>query len=69
MTLQLSGIDFRYGRRSPVFTALDLTLDSPATVLLGPNGAGKSTLMSLAATHLRPHGGKITWRGRTRRSR
>ncbi|MFE9122216.1 ATP-binding cassette domain-containing protein [Streptomyces sp. NPDC007172] len=65
MTLQLSGIDFRYGRRSPLFTALDLTLDSPATVLLGPNGAGKSTLMSLAANHLRPHGGKITWRGRT----
>ncbi|MFE1383536.1 ATP-binding cassette domain-containing protein [Streptomyces sp. NPDC058740] len=65
MTLQFSGIDFRYNRKSSVFTALDLTIDAPATVLLGPNGAGKSTLMSLAATHLRPTSGHISWRGRT----
>ena len=61
MALQLIGVDFGYQRKAPVLSGLNLTIDHPATVLLGPNGAGKSTLMALAATHLRPQRGQITW--------
>lgn len=31
--------------------------------IIGPNGAGKSTLFHLIAGHLRPHGGRIWFRG------
>ncbi|MFE3328652.1 ATP-binding cassette domain-containing protein [Streptomyces sp. NPDC059176] len=65
MTLQFSRIAFRYTRNVPVFTGLDLVIDNPSTVLLGPNGAGKSTLMALAATHIRPERGQITWKGQS----
>ncbi|MEE1752704.1 ATP-binding cassette domain-containing protein [Streptomyces sp. SP18CS02] len=36
--------------------------DRPA--LLGPDGAGKSTLLAVAASHLEPTRGTVTWRGR-----
>ncbi|WP_455351392.1 ATP-binding cassette domain-containing protein [Streptomyces sp. SYSU K217416] len=65
MTLHFSGVTFRYNRKAPVLTGLDLAIDNPATVLLGPNGAGKSTLMALAASHLSPSGGRISWRRKT----
>ncbi|MEE1751204.1 ATP-binding cassette domain-containing protein [Streptomyces sp. SP18CS02] len=69
MTLHFSKVAFRYNRKAPVFSGLDLAIDDAATVLLGPNGAGKSTLMALAATHLRPERGSITWRGSAPASR
>ncbi|WP_405600773.1 ATP-binding cassette domain-containing protein [Streptomyces sp. NBC_01410] len=69
MSLHFSRIAFRYNRSASVFTGLDLTIDNPTTVLLGPNGAGKSTLMALAATHLRPEHGQVTWKDQSPVSR
>lgn len=63
MALTFEGLSFRYGRRTDVFLDFSARLESPATVLLGPNGAGKSTLMALAASHLRPGAGTVSWNG------
>ncbi|MET9699912.1 ATP-binding cassette domain-containing protein [Streptomyces sp. NPDC006529] len=59
MALEFDDITFRYGRRTPVFSGLSLTVAAPATVLLGPNGAGKSTLLGLAASQLTPTAGAL----------
>ncbi|MFF2043158.1 ATP-binding cassette domain-containing protein [Kitasatospora sp. NPDC058170] len=64
MTLEFHQVDFRYSRKSNLFSSFELRIDSPATVLLGPNGAGKSTLMALAASQLAPRRGTVSWRGR-----
>lgn len=69
MTLQFSGVSFQYNRKAPVLSGLDLAIDDPATVLLGPNGAGKSTLMALAASHLSPRSGRISWKRKTASTR
>lgn len=63
MALVFDDIAFRYGRQTPVFTGLALTVDAPATVLLGPNGAGKSTLMAIAASQLTPANGSVSFNG------
>ncbi len=65
MTLQFSDVSFRYNRNTSVLRGLELSVSDPATVLLGPNGAGKSTLMALAASHLSPDRGRISWRRRS----
>ncbi|MFF7300588.1 ATP-binding cassette domain-containing protein [Streptomyces sp. NPDC008265] len=62
MSLVFEDLSFRYGRGTPVLASFSLRLESVSTVLLGPNGAGKSTLMALAASHLRPSAGRITWK-------
>ncbi|WP_431042509.1 ATP-binding cassette domain-containing protein [Streptomyces sp. P1-3] len=64
MALNFRGVVFHYNRKTTVLDEFDLGIDSPATVLLGPNGAGKSTLLALAASHLKPTRGAVTWRGR-----
>ncbi|MFC4611515.1 ATP-binding cassette domain-containing protein [Streptomyces maoxianensis] len=69
MTLHFNGVSFQYNRKAPVLNGLDLVVDDPATVLLGPNGAGKSTLMALAASHLSPASGRISWRRKTATTR
>ncbi|MFE3016973.1 ATP-binding cassette domain-containing protein [Streptomyces sp. NPDC059256] len=62
MALAFRNLVFRYGPRAEVFHGLNLSIANHSTVLLGPNGAGKSTLMALAASHLRPNSGSVTWR-------
>ncbi|MFE5592301.1 ATP-binding cassette domain-containing protein [Streptomyces sp. NPDC056549] len=63
MALIFSGISFQYGRKADVFSDLSAQFECPSTVLLGPNGAGKSTLMALAASHLKPAKGSVSWNG------
>ncbi|MFC8277877.1 ATP-binding cassette domain-containing protein [Streptomyces sp. NPDC057271] len=63
MALIFAGLSFRYGRKTDVFSDFSARIESPSTVLLGPNGAGKSTLMALAASHLTPAAGTVTWSG------
>ncbi|MGW6539662.1 ATP-binding cassette domain-containing protein [Streptomyces sp. NPDC055051] len=63
MALIFQSLDFRYGRKTDVFSGFSVRIEGPSTVLLGPNGAGKSTLMALAASHLAPSGGTVSWNG------
>ncbi|MEU4068032.1 ATP-binding cassette domain-containing protein [Streptomyces wedmorensis] len=69
MHLIFDHVSFRYGRKTPVFNELSLRIDARATVLLGPNGAGKSTLMAIAASHLTPSSGSVTFDGGTAKGR
>ncbi|MEU6947871.1 ATP-binding cassette domain-containing protein [Streptomyces sp. NPDC046316] len=69
MHLVFDHVSFRYGRKTPVFNELSLGIDARATVLLGPNGAGKSTLMAIAASHLTPSCGSVTFDGGTAKGR
>ncbi|MEU3776145.1 ATP-binding cassette domain-containing protein [Streptomyces sp. NPDC032472] len=69
MPLVFDRVSFRYGRKTSVFDDLSLRIDARATVLLGPNGAGKSTLMAIAASHLRPSSGSVTFGGGTAKGR
>ncbi|MGO2634345.1 MAG: ATP-binding cassette domain-containing protein [Galactobacter sp.] len=59
-SLQLVGVEFGYGRRTRLYSELDLTLPAGKTVLLGPNGAGKSTLLGLLSASFRPQRGTVT---------
>jgi len=65
MALKLHDLTFGYRRGRLVLDGLELSVGAPATVLLGPNGAGKSTLLALAASHLTPARGRVSWHGRT----
>lgn len=69
MSLLFDLVSFRYGRRTPVFKDFGLRIDARATCLLGPNGAGKSTLMAIAASHLSPASGSVTFNGCTAEGR
>ncbi|WP_237296849.1 ATP-binding cassette domain-containing protein [Streptomyces sp. 3211] len=69
MLLAFDHVSFRYGRKTPVFNDFSLRIDEQATVLLGPNGAGKSTLMAIAASHLPPSSGSVTFNGGTAKGR
>ncbi|WP_331728658.1 ATP-binding cassette domain-containing protein [Streptomyces sp. NBC_00158] len=69
MSLIFDRVSFRYGRNAPVFSEFSLRIDARATVLLGPNGAGKSTLMALAASHLSPSSGSVTFEGSAAKGR
>lgn len=61
MTLEYSGVSFRYRRgASPVLSDFSWAVPPGKTVLLGPNGAGKSTLLALGADALRPSKGDIS---------
>ncbi|MFJ3099440.1 ATP-binding cassette domain-containing protein [Streptomyces hydrogenans] len=69
MALIFQGLTFRYGRKTDVFSDFSVQIEGSSTVLLGPNGAGKSTLMTLAASHLTPTDGTVTWNGISSSSR
>jgi len=62
-TLQLRGVDKRYGDKHAV-AALDLTLyPGDFYALLGANGAGKTTTLKMIAGLLKPDAGTITIAG------
>ncbi|MCH0539893.1 ATP-binding cassette domain-containing protein [Streptomyces sp. MUM 203J] len=72
MALIFADLSFRYGRKTEVFSNFSTQIEGASTVLLGPNGAGKSTLMAVAASHLKPSKGTVSWNGveaTTRRDR
>lgn len=63
--LELNGISFGYGRRSPnvVQDASLYIAEGERVALLGSNGAGKSTLSGLITGILKPRAGSISLRG------
>jgi ABC-2 type transport system ATP-binding protein len=62
--VEMTGVDFGYGRR-PLFSGLDLDL-KPGNIygLLGKNGAGKTSLLRLLAGLLFPGRGEVWVNGR-----
>lgn len=54
MGIEIHDLTFSYGRRSPVLTGLNLTVEDGLVALLGENGAGKSTLLRILATEIPP---------------
>lgn len=63
--ITFSGVAFGYRGARRVLSDFSATWSGPFTLLLGPNGAGKSTLLGLAATTLRPSGGRVDINGMT----
>ncbi len=56
--IQIENLDFKYGRRPPLFGGLNLSLNSGRIYgLLGRNGAGKTTLLKIMMGLLFPKGG------------
>jgi len=61
--LRVEGLSRRFGG---VYALRDVNVSvEPGELLgvIGPNGAGKSTLFNLISGNLRPHAGRISWRG------
>ena len=63
--LNVSGLTFRYGKRSPtVLAGVNLTLTAGEVgILLGKNGSGKTTLFKNLLGILTPSAGSITFEG------
>ena len=62
--IELSGVDFAYGRE-PVLSGVDLSVSTGDFVaLLGPNGGGKTTLVKLCLGLLKPDAGRLSILGR-----
>jgi cobalt/nickel transport system ATP-binding protein len=58
--IKLTGVDFAYEGRPPVFQGLNFSLMQGQRLgILGPNGAGKSTLFLLAMGLLTPDKGSV----------
>ncbi|SCL27975.1 energy-coupling factor ABC transporter ATP-binding protein [Micromonospora inyonensis] len=58
--LRMSGVDFAYQPRQPVFTGVELAvLPGQRLAVVGPNGGGKTTLFRLAVGALAPDAGRI----------
>lgn len=58
--LTLQDVYFNYDDQHPVFTGLNLEIESGSlTTLVGPSGAGKTTIIDLAIGLLRPQQGNV----------
>lgn len=58
--IKLTGVDFAYDGRPPVFQGMDFSLNAGERLgILGPNGAGKSTLFLLSMGLITPDKGSI----------
>jgi osmoprotectant transport system ATP-binding protein len=63
MTLELRGVEKRFGELV-VLERLDLTIQAgKTTVLIGPSGCGKSTLLRLLIGLIRPDAGEVRFEG------
>jgi ABC-type multidrug transport system ATPase subunit len=63
MTIVLTGVSKRYGRRGWVLRDVQLTLpEASMTELTGANGSGKSTLLQIIAGLRRPSAGTVAGR-------
>lgn len=61
--LNIENVSFSYGKVRAV-RRLSIRVPPGSIVgLIGPNGSGKSTTLRLSAGLLRPHEGRIVWRG------
>ncbi|MDE6513096.1 MAG: ABC transporter ATP-binding protein [Muribaculaceae bacterium] len=49
MQIELKGLSFSYGKKSPALTDVSATVNPGIHLLLGANGAGKTTLLHLIA--------------------
>ncbi len=64
MSLEISGVGYRYRRQPPVLRSIELTAGAGRVLgLLGPNGSGKSTLIKLIASVFRPTHGSVHYDG------
>ena len=64
--ISLSGVERRYGRRSPVVALDGLDLDVSAgelVAVVGPSGCGKSTLLEIVAGLQEPDAGSVSVMG------
>jgi ABC-2 type transport system ATP-binding protein len=57
-TVQIDGLTKSFGRFQAL-SGVSFSTGTGVTGLLGPNGAGKTTLLRIAATVLRPDGGRL----------
>lgn len=65
MSLEVTGITHRYGRRAPVLQGVSLRVTPDASVaLVGPSGSGKTTLLSILGLLARPAEGDVLIDGR-----
>lgn len=59
--IEISNLDFSYGRSQPALEGIDLNVDRGSTLgLIGPNGGGKTTLIRLLLGLLEPTAGSIS---------
>src|SRR6266849_2661512 len=61
--LEADGLDVLYGDYQILWGARIRVEPGEVVALLGPNGAGKSTLMNTLSGLMRPHRGRVTFRG------
>jgi len=62
--IEISNLDFSYGRSQPVLEGINLNVDRGSTLgLIGPNGGGKTTLIRLLLGLLEPTAGTIRIEG------
>ncbi len=66
--LSLENISFRYGPHQPlVLKDIDIALEPTSFVaIVGPSGCGKSTILRIAAGLIKPAGGKVINKAKTR---
>ncbi|MDR0547902.1 MAG: energy-coupling factor ABC transporter ATP-binding protein [Deltaproteobacteria bacterium] len=67
--VKLSHVAFAYGNRPPIFSDLNLELETNLKAgLIGGNGSGKSTLLQIITGLIKPKAGEIGLFGKIRRT-